>query len=311
MTIKLSIVATLYQSANYIDQFYKRATDVAQQFAADNYEIILVNDGSPDISLDLAIDISRHDNHVMIIDLSRNFGHHNAMKIGLEHTKGEYVFLIDSDLEEEPEWLLHFSELMIAEQADVIYGVQEKRKGGWFERYSGALYYKILNWLLSIKHPQNITTARLMTRRYVDGLMRYKEIETIISCLWVITGFKQCPMSIKKKSKKQSTYGIFKKFGYFVNTITSFSTAPLKMIFFSGAFIFFLTILYATHLIIGHYLMSKSVEGWTSIMVSIWMLGGMMISFIGIIGIYLSKIFSEVKQRPYAIIRKIYGQTDK
>ncbi|STX39953.1 glycosyltransferase family 2 protein [Legionella feeleii] len=311
MTIKLSIVATLYQSANYIDQFYKRATVVAQQFAADNYEIIFVNDGSPDSSLDLAIDISRHDNHVIVIDLSRNFGHHNAMKIGLENTKGEYVFLIDSDLEEEPEWLLPFSAQMKVEQADVIYGVQEKRKGGWFERYSGVLYYKILNWLLSIKHPKNITTARLMTRRYVDALMNYREIETIISCLWVITGFKQCPMPVKKTCKKQSTYGIFKKFSYFVNTITSFSAAPLKMIFFCGVFIFFVTMFYATYLIVGHYLMSKTVEGWTSIMVSVWMLGGMMISFIGILGIYLSKIFLEVKQRPYAIIRKIYGKTDE
>ena len=282
MTIKLSIVATLYHSENYIAQFYKRATEAAEQFAEGSYEIIFVNDGSPDNSLNLVVQISR----------------------------GEYVFLIDSDLEEEPEWLIPFSEQMSIEQADVIFGVQEKRKGGWFERYSGALYYKILNLLLNIKHPKNITTARLMTRRYVDALMCYKEIETVISCLWVITGFKQCPQTIKKNNKKKSTYGIVKKFSYFVNTITSFSAAPLKMIFFCGTCMFFITLLYAAHLIIGRYFMATPVEGWTSIMVSIWMIGGMIISFIGIIGIYLSKVFSEVKQRPYAIIRQIYGRSD-
>lgn len=308
--MKLSIVATLYHSQNYIQPFYERAVKVARLFAVNDYEIVFVNDGSPDNSLDLAVALSEQDRHVVVIDLSRNFGHHNAMKAGLEHARGDYIFLIDSDLEEEPEWLIPFSEQLFREKADVIYGVQEKRKGGWFERYSGALYYTILNWLLSIKHPRNITTARLMSRRYVNALLNYKEIETVISCLWVITGFKQLPHTVKKYSKKKSTYGVFKKFGYFVNTITSFSAMPLKLIFFCGIFMFLLTLVYASHLAIGRFFMAKPVEGWTSIMISIWMLGGMIISFIGIIGMYLSKIFSEAKQRPYAIIRNIYGRSD-
>ncbi|HRD69443.1 MAG TPA: glycosyltransferase family 2 protein [Legionella sp.] len=308
--MKLSIVATLYHSENYINEFYERSIAVAKQFAVDDYEIILVNDGSADNSLNLAVALSEKDPHVVVIDLSRNFGHHNAMRAGLEHSHGDFVFLIDSDLEEEPEWLPGFYQQMIEDQADVIYGTQEKRKGGWFERYSGALYYKILNWLLNIKHPKNITTARLMTRRYVDALMRYKEIETIISCLWVITGFKQNAQTVKKHSKNTSSYGLFKKFNYFVNTITSFSAAPLKMIFFFGLFMFLITMSYALYLTIGRFFMFKHVEGWTSIMVSIWVLGGMIISFIGIIGIYLSKIFMESKERPYVIIRKIYGRSD-
>ncbi|BCA94982.1 putative glycosyltransferases [Legionella antarctica] len=309
--MKLSIVATLYHSKDYVVEFYNRMTAVAQQLAGDDYEIVLVNDGSPDNSLEIAVELVEKDSHVVVVDLSRNFGHHHAMRAGLEQSKGDQVFLIDSDLEEEPEWLLSFAEQMATEDADVIYGIQKERKGKRFERWSGALYYTILNWLLNINHPRNITTTRLMTRRYVNALLSHKEVETVISCLWVITGFKQSPQLIKKYSNSPSTYGLFKKFNHLVNAVTSFSAAPLRMIFFCGTLVFLISVLFASHLIIGRLFMSKPVEGWTSIMVSVWMLGGMIISFIGIIGMYLAKIFLETKQRPYAIIRNIYGKSDE
>jgi putative glycosyltransferase len=305
--MKLSIVATLYQSAPYITEFHRRASAAAKQLVGEDYEIVLVNDGSPDSSLDLAVQLTDIDSHVIVVDLSRNFGHHKAMKAGLEYSRGEKVFLIDSDLEEEPEWLLSFSEQIAAEKADVVYGVQKERKGGWFERWSGSLYYVILNWLLNIEHPRNITTARLMTRRYVNALSNHQEREMVISCLWVITGFKQCPQTVTKMMTSGTTYGIVKKFNHLVNAVTSFSDVPLKMIFFCGVVVFCTAMLYASTLVIHHFFLSRPVDGWTSIMVSIWVLGGMVISFIGIIGMYLAKIFSETKQRPSVIIRDIYG----
>ncbi len=199
---------------------------------------------------------------------------------------------------------------MAVEESDVVYGVQETRKGGLFERWSGEIYYVLLNWLMNIDHPKNITTARLMTRRYVNALLSHKEIESVISCLWVITGFKQCPQAIKKQSKSTSTYNFLKKIGHMVNAVTSFSAAPLHMIFLFGVVIFLGAIFYASHLMIARFFMATPLNGWTSIMVSIWLLGGMIISFIGIIGIYLAKIFSETKQRPYVIIRNTYGKSD-
>lgn len=307
--MNLSIVATLYHSAAHINEFYQRATAAALQLAGDDYEIILVNDGSPDNSLDLAIQLTKCDSHVSVIDLSRNFGHHKAMRAGLEYSTGNKIFLIDSDLEEEPEWLNSFSQQMEDEQSDVVYGIQKERKGGWFERWSGTLYYTLLNWLLSINHPRNITTARLMTRRYLNALLSHKELEAVISCLWVITGFKQSPQSVTKHMRSKTTYSFLKKFSHLVNAITSFSAAPLKMIFFCGAFMFLVSMLFASSLIIDKLFMAKPVDGWTSIMVSIWVLGGMIISFIGIIGLYLAKIFSETKQRPYVITREIYGKS--
>ena len=306
--MKLSIVATLYQSAPYIDEFHKRACAAARQLVGEDFEILLVNDGSPDNSLDLAIKLTEQDSHVVVVDLSRNFGHHKAMMTGLTHAKGERVFLIDSDLEEEPEWLAEFASTMAAESADVVYGVQDARKGNWFERWSGELYYTVFNYLANIDHPRNIVTARLMSRRYVDALLQFREREMVISCLWVITGFKQCERKVKKHMGSATTYSLAKKIGHATNSITSFSEVPLHMIFYTGIIIFAFALSYAGYLVFLKLVLSAPMDGWTSVMVSIWVLGGMVISFLGLIGIYLSKVFSETKQRPSSIIRKIYGQ---
>lgn len=307
--MKLSIVATLYQSAPYIAEFHQRASESARRLVGDDYEIVLVNDGSPDDSLDIAVRLTEMDAHVVVVDLSRNFGHHNAMMAGLEHAVGDRVFLIDTDLEEEPEWLLSFSEQMLAEKADVVYGVQKQRKGGWFERLTGFLFYTIFNWLSDIDHPSNVLTARLMSRRYVNALLMHREREMVISCLWVITGFKQCSQSVKKHMSSGTTYSLIKKVNHLVNAVTSFSAAPLKMIFVCGIVVFCGAMIYATTLAVARFFMLRPVDGYTSIMVSIWVLGGMIISFLGIIGIYLAKIFSETKQRPSVIVRDIYGQS--
>ncbi len=308
--IKLSIVTTLYRSALYISEFHKRAGSAARQLVGNNYEIIMVNDGSPDESLDLAVQLSRIDSHVVVVDLSRNFGHHKAMVAGLEHAVGERIFLIDSDLEEEPEWLLDFSELMAAERADVVYGVQQVRKGGWFERWSGEIYYSVFNWLCNIDHPRNIVTARLMTRRYVDALLQYKEREAVISCLWVSTGFKQCEKTVRKHMSSNTTYSLPRKIEHAMNAIASFSEVPLRLIFYLGISILACALGYAGYLSFNRMVLSKPMDGWTSVMVSIWVFGGMIISFVGIIGIYLAKVFSETKQRPNAIIRDIYGRSE-
>jgi putative glycosyltransferase len=307
--MKLSIVATLYQSASYLNEFYARVSAAAREQVGEEFEIILVNDGSPDNSLDLAIKLTEQDSHVIVVDLSRNFGHHKAMLAGLSQACGECIFLIDSDLEEEPEWLAEFALTMAAESADVVYGVQEDRKGNWFERWSGELYYKIFNYLANIDHPRNIVTARLMSRRYVDALLQFREREMVISCLWVITGFKQCARTVKKHMHSATSYSLAKKIGHATNAITSFSEVPLRMIFYTGLIIFAGALIYTGYLVFHKLILSTPMDGWTSVMVSIWLLGGMNISFLGLIGIYLSKVFSETKQRPSIIVREIYGQS--
>jgi putative glycosyltransferase len=306
--MKLSIVATLYQSSPYISAFYQRVSATAKQLVGEDYEIVLVNDGSPDDSLNLAVLLTESDFHVIVIDLSRNFGHHKAMMTGLSHTKGERVLLIDSDLEEEPECLISFADQMQSQRCDVVYGAQEKRKGDWFERWSGQLFYRFFKILTGLALPENIVTARLMTRRYVDALLRHEEREVFMAGLWHITGFDQRPLIVKKHSTSETTYTFRRKMSLLVNSITSFSNAPLVGIFYIGVSILLVTVFYIGYLAINWLFLAKPLSGWTSVMASIWLLGGMVISFIGVVGIYLSKIFSETKQRPYTIVRQIYAK---
>jgi putative glycosyltransferase len=304
--MKLSIVSTLYQSASYIDEFHKRTSSIAQQLVGDDYEIVLVNDGSPDNSLDLAIRLTEKDSHVVLVDLSRNFGHHKAIMTGLAHAKGELVFLIDSDLEEEPEWLQSFDEEMKREQCEVVYGIQEKRRGGAFERATGAAFYKLFRKLTGISQPDNIVTARLMTQRYVQALLTHRERELNIGGLWVITGFKQCTHLVRKHSTSPTCYTLSAKFAHLVNAVTAFSSLPLVYTFYSGLFISISAVFYIAFLFMRYFLISSPPSGYTSLIASIWFFSGLIIFFIGVQGIYLSKIFSEVKQRPYTIIRDIY-----
>jgi putative glycosyltransferase len=304
--MKLSIVATLYQSAPYVGEFCQRAGAAAQALVGDDYEIVLVNDGSPDNSLELAVQLCDQNPSLVVIDLSRNFGHHKAMMTGLAHAQGERVFLIDSDLEEEPEWLLSFANQMAREQCDVVYGIQERRKGNWFERWTGRWFWKLINTLSDLNLPANIVTARLMDREYVNSLLLHQEREVFMAGLWHITGYKQLPQMINKKSTSKSTYTFSKKMSLMVNSVTSFSSFPLILIFHTGIFILILSLIYILYLLVNWFFLSTPLTGWTSVIASIWLLGGIVISFIGVIGIYLSKIFSESKKRPYTIIRSVH-----
>jgi putative glycosyltransferase len=306
----LSIVTTLYYSGSYLEEFYARTCAVCERITS-NFEIIFVNDGSPDNSLQVALSLYQKDKRVRVIDLSRNFGHHKAIMTGLSHARGALVFLIDSDLEEAPELLETFHKELKATGADVVFGVQERRKGKLFERISGAIFFRILNALSSHPIPANVITARLMTRQYVAALLRHQEREMVLFGLWALTGFRQNPISVKKRDKGSSTYDIRRKISHAVNAVTSFSNKPLIFIFYLGCFILLLSTVAAIDLIIRKIVYGALLLGWASLIISIWMLGGMTIFCIGLLGIYLAKIFIEVKQRPYTIVRDVYEHERK
>jgi putative glycosyltransferase len=309
--MKLSIVATLYRSSQYLDEFCTRCIESAEKLVGRDFEIVLVNDGSPDKSLEKAVELHESDARIKVIDLSKNFGHHKAMMAGLSYASGEQVFLIDSDLEEQPEWLLDFSvqleSVQGVDQIDVVYGVQKTRKGGWFERVSGELFFKFFDYLSDADIPRNLVTARLMRRRYVDGLLKHSEREYFIAGLWAITGFNQKSREVKKLATSPSSYSLLRRLQLTAQAILCFSTMPLRLICALGLFIASLAALFAI-LIIIRRLSGNIVEGWASIIVAICFFGGLNFFGIGVIGLYLGKVFSEVKQRPTAIIREIYDR---
>jgi putative glycosyltransferase len=288
-------------------EFYERITKCAQEITHD-YELILVNDGSPDNSLELAVALHEKDNRVKVIDLSRNFGHHKAIMTGLSYAQSDYVFLIDSDLEEPSETLkLFWEEIQSSKDLDVVFGVQDKRKGGWFEKISGSIFYGFINLLSEIKIPRNFLTVRLMTARYTENLTRCREREINFSTLTELTGFQQKAVAIEKESGSPSTYSFFRKFSILVNALTSSTIRPLWIIFYLGLGITLISSVFILKLLIDRGVYGVGLEGWTSVIISIFFFGGLIIFVLGIIGIYLSKIFIESKNRPYTVVRKLYG----
>lgn len=301
----LSIVSTLYCSAPYLREFYVRIKSEALKITHD-YELVLVNDGSPDDSLDIALALYHADRRVRVIDLSRNFGQHKAIMTGLEHARGRRVFLIDCDLELDPELLGRFSVELDKSDADVVYGVVEKRKGGFLERLTGALFYKLFNSLSSYPIPENVTVARLMTRRYVASLVQHRDREAFIAGLWAITGFKQLLVMVKKRDKGKTTYSMARRISMAVDGITSFSNRPLFLVFYLGGGIAMISSVAALALILRVILFGQLLQGWPSLIVSVWLLGGLVLLCVGVVGIYLAKVFMETKQRPYTVVREIY-----
>jgi putative glycosyltransferase len=302
--MKLSIVTTLYRSAPHIAEFHRRMSEAALA-VTDDYEIIYVNDGSPDDSLALVKQLA--DTHVVIVDLSRNFGHHKAMMTGLAHSTGEFVFLIDSDLEEPPELLGEFWQARANDAAtDVFYGVQRSRKGGRFERLTGSIYYSVFNALSHIKIERNMSVVRLMTRRYVNQLITHRERELVFVGLAALTGYQQKSIVFDKASKGESSYSLLRKLDLAANSVVAFSNRPLNFIFYLGVCITTLAMLFVAYNIFHYFAYGSGVSGYTSLIVSVWVLGGLILSSLGVIGIYLAKMFIEVKDRPYTIVREIY-----
>ncbi|GAB4129231.1 MAG: glycosyltransferase family 2 protein [Raineya sp.] len=309
--MKIAVLTTMYHSEAYINEFYERNVACLKELHTD-YEFIFVDDGSPDNSLQKAIEIAQKDVNVKVIELSRNFGHHQALLTALEVADADYYFLIDSDLEEAPELLLtYWKTLQENPEYDVIYGIQPKRKGNWFERVSGKWYYKFFHWISDIRYPADTLTARLMNKNYVQAILRYPEKELDLWCIFEIAGFKQKGIKVPKIYKGSSTYTLRRKFRMALNTITSMSHKPLYFIFYLGIFISTFAFLYILKAFWLFFSTNERVEGWTSLIVSVWAVGGLVLFSLGIIGIYLAKMFVEIKQRPRKIIRSIYQKQNE
>ena len=303
--MKLSAVTTLFHSYPFIEEFYQRITAEIKKIT-DDYEIIFVNDGSPDNSTEVVLQLQESDASVILIELSKNFGHHKAMMTGLRFAEGDYIFMIDSDLEEDPELLSAFwQQLQDSKDTDVVYAVQKKRKGSWFEKVSGKLYYTLFSTLSTTKYPVNTLTARIMSRRYLEALKGFEEKEADLWGLFVLTGFKEERIMVNKKHKGKSTYTLRRKIGVTIDTITTLTHRPLYLIIVVGLIVTIASIVNAFVLAII-YFRTGDVSSQKIIIGSIWLMGGFILTALGIISIYLSKMFLEVKNRPLSIIRKIY-----
>lgn len=304
---KLSIVATLYKSDSVIEEFVSKVITAAGKLGL-SYEIVLVNDGSPDTSLEKALKLQLQEPSIVIVDLARNFGHHPAILAGLSEAKGDFIFLIDSDLEEDPAWISQFIEKMREMKADVVFGQQKRRKGGIFESATGNIFYWIFNFLCETKIPANFVTARLMTRQYVDALLEYGERTLFLGGTFVLTGFKQVSFPINKKTRALSTYSLYMRLKLFVDALTSFSPRPLYLVFAFGLIIIFLSLIGLIYICL-QAMSGKTLIGWASVIVSVWLLGGLTLFSIGLVGTYVGKTLLETKRRPLFKVRCVYRRS--
>jgi putative glycosyltransferase len=305
--MKLSIVTTLYQSSRYLEEFHRRMTAAARAIT-DDYELIFVNDGSPDDSLEVARGLLLDDDHIVVIDLSRNFGHHRALMTGIERAKGEYVFIIDIDLEEHPENLTAFWEYLMAhEDTDVVIGeMQEKKQGSLGRRLANTWFYDVFNFLSNVELSKKALIARLMRRNYVDSLISYRERELFITGIWAHAGYKQHYLPAQKAFDGYSTYTLRRRLVLAVDAVTSFSAKPLLMVFYTGILFVIVAALVILYLTFNKIVFGYEIVGWASLIATLFFIGGVIIFSLGIVGIYTAKIYVEVKQRPNSIIKNVY-----
>lgn len=302
----LSIVTTLYCSAKYAEEFYRRINAEAQKLT-DSYEIVFVNDGSPDESLNIVRRICVSDTRVKVLDLSRNYGHHRAMMCGIQHAKGDRVFLIDVDLEELPEALGSFWTAMEqSPDTDVVVGELKAKTVPFFKRLASDSFYRIFNAFSPVKISDRAVVSRMMNRPYVDAISAYGEREIFFPAIWVDAGFKQDTIPATKLYDGDSSYTMRKKLTMAVDAITSFSSKPLIYIFYLGLLFSLGAMVFIVYLVARKILLGQVFLGWTSLMAVLFFIGGIIIFSLGVVGIYISKIYVEVKARPNSIIRKIH-----
>jgi putative glycosyltransferase len=306
-TIELSIVTSLYKSESFIEEFLEGLHVAIGQIETESYEIIVVNDGSPDRSAELVKSLMSRIPNIKLVQLSRNFGHHNAFMAGMTIASGEYVFNIDSDLETNPSELIRFWKSIHNSKADVIYGYQEKRRGTPLERITGQIFWKYLAILSKIDIPPNITTERIMSRRYVDELVKLKEYSPFLGGLMYWIGFKQEGIAIKRSKRPgKSSYRLKNRIELLIEAVTSFSGYPLRLVFNIGFLITIFSVLGLLYIVLRKLFFPESVLlGYTSVAALILFSLGMIMLALGIIGIYLEKVFLQSKGRPNYIIHSI------
>ena len=309
----LSIVATLYRSEAYIEEFIARVSVCARETGLP-YEIVLVNDGCPGQSLAIATEALANFSHLKLVDLSRNFGHHPAMLAGLAESSGQYIYLTNIDLEEQPENLRDLWRVFRERETagvDVIYGTENSRQGSFVKRVLGGSFYPIFNFLSNVRLPKGQIVSRVMSRRYVDALLSFEERDVFLPALWELAGFVQEPLPVGRINHGRSTYSLGKRLALAVRAITSFSSKPLELVFYMGLCISLLSLVVIVTLVAKKLFFGGVLSGFTSIIVSLFFLNGLVIFSIGIIGIYLSRLYLEAKARPRHIVRSIRASAEK
>lgn len=304
---KISIVIPMYFEEEVAQECYNRTKKVLNTLEKYEYEIIFVNDGSKDKTLEILENIAQKDTKVKVLSFSRNFGHQAAVTAGLKYTTGDVVAIMDADLQDPPEVITEMVQLW--EQGnEVIYAKRKSRKGeSKFKLFTAKMFYKVLNGLSDVEIPKDTGDFRLADRKVIDVINSLPEHNKFLRGLFSWVGFKQIPLEYERKERfaGKTKYPLKKMLKLASDGITSFSTKPLKILGLLGIISVFVSICILIYALISYaFNLNQLTAGWTSLMVTVTFLGGMQLLSIWLISEYIGKIYDESKNRPEYIIDK-------
>jgi len=303
----ISYILPIYNEEGNVDLFYKELSSTLKLAKDYTYELIFINDGSKDGSLAKLTKLAKADKQVVILNLSRNFGHQAAITAGLDYADGDAVIIMDTDLQDPPEVSLQLIKRW-QEGYDVVYAQRRSRQDGWFKRLSANLYYRILASSADIVIPRNTGDFRLMDHRVVVELRKFREYNRYMRGLVSYLGFKQVALPFDRHARHtgESGWPLKKMFKFAADGMLGFSTTPIKFMNNLGLLIALLSFL--AFLAVGLVKIadpSKLVPGWAFIVMSIFFIGGVQLIMMGVLGSYIGRTYSEVQRRPLYIIDSI------
>lgn len=304
---KLSVVTPCYNEQGNLGELHRRVSESARANAGEDYEIVLIDDGSSDATRSIIRDLSERDPHVVGVLLSRNHGHQLALTAGLHVCRGERILIIDGDLQDPPELLGDMMQLMDREKADVVYGQRDERRGETaFKKFTAALFYRLLNRLTDTKIPVDTGDFRLMSRRALDELNRMPEQHRFIRGMVSWIGFRQVPLRYDRKERfsGETKYPFKKMMRFALDAISGFSILPLRFATYLG-FIFSVLGLMAFIYTAYSYFTGIAIQGWTTLMTVVLILGSGQLFVLGVIGEYLGRLYVQSKNRPLFIIEEV------
>ena len=301
-----SVVIPAYNEQEVISETYRRLTKVLSDMG-EPYELIFVNDGSKDTTAQIIAGFCENDPAVRLINFTRNFGHMPAISAGMEHARGQAIFIIDADLQDPPEI---FPEMAARwkEGYHVAYGKRIKRKGeSVFKRWSAALFYRFLRHMTSVDLPPDTGEFRLIDRKVCDAVNKMPEKSRYIRGLVGWVGFRQVPVEYTREERfaGATKYPLRKMIAFAMDAVTSFSHRPLKLATMLGFSISLLSFIYIVLVLYQRFFTDQTIAGWASIIAAVLFTQGIVLMILGLMGEYIGRIYTELQNRPLYIIQEI------
>jgi polyisoprenyl-phosphate glycosyltransferase len=302
-----SIVIPVHNEQESLRELHRRLGEVFSQLDGEA-EAILVDDGSTDYSYPLMLELHTRDPRFKLVQLSRNFGHQMAITAGIDLARGEAVVVMDSDLQHPPE-LLPALAARWREGYDVVYGVMTERPEGWLKRATARVYYRFLRRLANVEIPAAAGDFRLADRRVIEAFRAMPERNRFVRGMFAWLGYRQLavPYAVPPRFAGRSKYTLRKMIRLATDGITSFSTAPLRLVLDLGFAVSVLSFLFGIGTLISKFAGVFLVPGWLTIVLVTSFIGGIQLLVVGVVGEYVARIYDEVKARPLYLVRELHG----